>query len=800
MHALLVAASLLTIQQSPQQPSSQIHGTVVEVRSGAPVTEAVIELRDAQRLATTDSVGDYRFRDVEPGLHQIRVTHLGYEGRELQVFVPDGMDVGLGIELEPRPIALPHLWVTDAARPELPGSSLGGRSAIEVAGRGASASDARLSLLPGGPDYLAALAGGSVVTDPETPSGLHVRGGGADATGVLIDGAPVLTPYHAGGAFGALTPEAISRVDLAGAVPSAAHGGTLSGPVEMHTATAPTDRFTFKGSLSPHAVRTAIAGPVGPVGLVASARRVDPTLLTFAEPRGTGVDATDLFGKLTAPMGGGRFEAFAFWMQDRVGFAPIDPEASPEDVAESPLTPEQLEALRDAEGEGLRNRFAWSGHTVSLAWSREVTRAGPTGREGRGEPGKRRQPLTLRVQGWVSGLTARSRWLDSGGRPLDLGSTRSLTGVRGDVSVGIVRAGLTLQEDESFYLTRDLGPGISGEEGAPEFEMEAGQRSLAAFVEARPTPSPGWDVSLGLRASAAQGRALELEPRIATRVALGRAVDVSAGLARTIQDVQSLRNSEFLSARLFAAEPPLSSGLPGIPAARSDEIALAVQVRPLPGMTARVLGYERWFDGLVLVGPLTSKPFAPRAEDLGIGRGRAHGLEVAASWGSGPWSVGLEYGLASTTRTLEDESYSPDFLSRHSLATRLAFTPTDRLLLHLSVLANAGRWTTPVRGLGEWEPCIQLGGCDITGLPERQGGELNAHRLPAYFRVDAGVRKGWHVRLFGRPARLDGFLRLSNLTNRGNVLGYTSSVASPELRAIPMLPVAAVTAGIDWSF
>jgi hypothetical protein len=54
--------------------------------------------------------------------------------------------------------------------------------------------------------------------------------------------------------------------------------------------------------------------------------------------------------------------------------------------------------------------------------------------------------------------------------------------------------------------------------------------------------------------------------------------------------------------------------------------------------------------------------------------------------------------------------------------------------------------------------------------------------------------------VFGHPGRIDAFARLSNLTNHANVLGYTRSTETASLHPIPMMPLTALAAGIDWGF
>src|SRR3970282_325608 len=64
------------------------------------------------------------------------------------------------------------------------------------------------------PDVLRAIGGGEVVMEPESPSGMHIRGGASDQVAYLVDGIPVFSPYHSAGTFSAWNPDALSSVDL----------------------------------------------------------------------------------------------------------------------------------------------------------------------------------------------------------------------------------------------------------------------------------------------------------------------------------------------------------------------------------------------------------------------------------------------------------------------------------------------------------------------------------------------------------------------------------------------------------
>lgn len=112
------------------------------------------------------------------------------------------------------------------------------------------------------PDAFLAVTGGSILANPETPTGLHIRGGASDQTGFLLDGIPVLSPYHAAGTLSAWNPDAIERLVVSPPSPSQPAVDALSGVVAGITRV-PAERLGAEGSFSTTQARATIDGPLG---------------------------------------------------------------------------------------------------------------------------------------------------------------------------------------------------------------------------------------------------------------------------------------------------------------------------------------------------------------------------------------------------------------------------------------------------------------------------------------------------------------------------------------------------------
>src|SRR6185503_7514901 len=93
----------------------------------------------------------------------------------------------------------------------------------------------------------------------------------ADQTAYLIDGFPILNPYHAAGMTGAWNPDAIARLRVASAAPLETSPNALAGAVEAATR-APGDRIRAQGSASTTQSRITLDGPLGKAGYLVSFR------------------------------------------------------------------------------------------------------------------------------------------------------------------------------------------------------------------------------------------------------------------------------------------------------------------------------------------------------------------------------------------------------------------------------------------------------------------------------------------------------------------------------------------------
>jgi hypothetical protein len=119
----------------------------------------------------------------------------------------------------------------------------------------------------------------------------------------------------------------------------------------------------------------------------------------------------------------------------------------------------------------------------------------------------------------------------------------------------------------------------------------------------------------------------------------------------------------------------------------------------------------------------------------------------------------------------------------------------------VALTAVLGRRGTPIDGGFEWEANNLLDlGPEFGGSPTYAPTELGATPLPAYYRLDVGVRKRWTIAFMGTRANLALFGTASNLLGRKNVLTYSRDPSNGRLSEVEMRPLSPLVIGLDWSF
>ena len=738
---LLGAAKLLLLVQGTD-PS--VLGTIVDGNTGEPLANAVVSLTDIDRTVVSDSRGHYAFSSVPSGPQHVTVRRIGFGSRTLHALVPREGPVEINIALHAEPLRLPPIEVhsTVAVRGVESGDS------TAYPDRGISLDAVRNHPLLAEPDGFMALGGGEVAVMPESPSGIHVRGGASDQTGYLLDGIPIFSPYHSAGLFSAWNPDALDRLQLASTTPSPAFPEALSGSVAGVTRT-PGSTLKAQGSFSNTQARLTLDGPiVEGAGFLLSLRSGLTDITAPEEASYLRGETGDLLAKLEFPAFGGRIHLLGYDSNNEISAT-----ASPDSV---------------------RNGFAWNSRSFGAEWSRRFGKVG------------------LRFRSWRATSAADVTW-DPAAEAIGMTASRRDEGLVAEVQrntpSGTTTAGIRAQQSRTSYR-------VASRDGVASLSFDVHSPMVATFVQHDQALGRSVSAVVGLSASAAQ--TIYFSPQARISWAPVRELVISGSYVRSHQFAQSLRNSESVVDNIFPADVYVGVGSSAIPVARSDLGVLAAEYHPVAGVRLSGQVYLRELNDLLLVATRTGEPFA--TSTLATGSGVARGFSLDAAVSGSRYGLIASYGWQRLRLNDGHSSYVPNYGAVQTFEAGVILFPSATSSIRLGATGAIGRRVTPLDSSVEWEACNLLDqGCEFAGSPRYHTDQLGRTSLPAYFRVDLGVRKHWHLELGGHDVQLGLFGTLTNLLGRKNVLTVAPAGANGT-SAVEMRPRSPLVVGLDWRF
>jgi hypothetical protein len=729
-----------------------VAGTVRDGDTGLPLAGAVVTLPDLERMTVTGSDGRYALHKVPSGPQHLSVRMIGYAARSLHALVPPEGRLELDVSLRAEPTRLRIVEV----RAAIPVRGLDDADSTTFPDRGISMAAAANHPLLSETDALQALAGGEVVVRPESPSGVHLRGGASDHTGYVLDGIPVFSPYHAAGVFGAWNPDALSGVSISSAVPSLANPHSLSGAIVGATR-APGDRLRAQGGASTTHARITLDGPIGATtaGYLLSIRSGFPG--AFA-PRDEASylqgELGDFIAKLEAPLLGGQARFLDYQSENELHASSV---VQPDSASNAPVN---------------LNTFGWSSHSTGVAWSRKY------------------ETTSVRFLGWRAFGDAASTW--AGGSGVELSSRRRDWGMMATLEHATMLAGIRFEQIATSYRVASMS-------AAERLLAASARTSLVSMFGQRAIPlREGLHAEVGASIAASRSGWYP-GPRARLVWEASDNVTMSASYVRTHQFAQSLRNAESVVGNVFPADLYIGSSPDGAPVARSDHAIVGAEYKPSAALRIGVQMYARAFEGVILVAPRATGPFATTTFTSGSGRSRGASVEAAMS--EARYGLIGSYGWHRVRLRHGDSTYAPDYATTHLIDGGIVLFPTMTTSLRLGASAGMGRRTSVVAGELEWESCNLLDqGCEFGGSPHNEGGPPAGRELPPYVRVDLGIRQHWHLHLGGRDVMVALFGTVTNIFGRQNALTYLRDPSTGEIVEVGMRPLAPLVLGLDWRF
>ncbi|MBI4537936.1 MAG: TonB-dependent receptor [Gemmatimonadetes bacterium] len=743
--ALLVVFPGLAPAAPQQAGSGAIRGTVrgqMETAVG-PLAFALVEVADTPGGALTavaDQSGSYALRNVPVGRRRLRALHVGYRTLEVEVLVPADGTVVLDLELEREPVRLAPITVWG----ELPAPILD-----TVRRPATSLAEATLRALEASPGLaelgLAAAARSAAGGEPPDPSDvLFMRGSTADLKLVLLDGAPVYTPFHLGGLLPSFEATTLRRADLyVGGAPARYDGG-LSYILDLRTRAPGRDRLRSTVGLDFLGARLAVEAPAGShaaLGFTSRAlhRLADGLLWSGRSPYGY----LDALARLELePRPGQRVSATGFWNRESVYL-----DLSGAGAAAGPVS----RGADDAR---------WGNNVLALGYEGSL---GSTAIELRGAFTRydARLPLAGVLPRIARGTSER---------------TRFAADLRRELGSGVLRYGASFDHLATEYGARALT--------APDptaFEVSTGATAAGGYVEGEGPLGLELRIRGGLRLdhfSTESG--VRAAPRLAVTWLLTEDALVTLALGRYHQLV---RNADTL-VRIAAGDTAVPAGEPILPVASGSHVVLALDQLLTPGLHLGLEGFVKRFTG-------TTGADGAALNASGIDLRILRQGPRATAW--------LGYSL--TWYWEAERTARSRFQGRHLLSAGVTGRVAERAGIDLRLAFGDGLPYTTI-------PVSRRETADAAGPPTRLAGrEIVESSAPLaggptedFLRLDLEVfgilRPGWA----GRRVEIRPYAKLLNALDRRDALFYYFEPwHDPRVRPVAELSFLPVV-GMEWTF
>ena len=611
--AMAVSPAIASPQTAPDGAAATLRGTVTGVfrgRTGVlPHTLLAVETPAGRRWVQADEDGRYFLDGLGSGVVTVRVRHPGYEAIAVEVTLAAGASLRVDLELTGRPMRLDPVEVRADRRTDE--STTGGEP-----GRPRPTPELEiqaLDLTPGvGDPALAAAVRALPGNDPASATDvLYLRGSTADMKLVLLDGAPVHTPFHVAGLLPGFEPALLGAAALHRGGAPARYDGGLTHILDLRTRTPRRDRLRASAALDLLTASGAVEGPLGARGgFLASARGLHDV--------GSG------------PLGGDRPYGYSDLL--------VAAEYEPRDGHRVGVT-----AFRNAEAvlldyEAAPDDATWSNRALSLSYE--------------GAAGGAR----------VRALAAATDYHAS--LPLRPASTDSVPVAAPLLATGANRRARLLAEAEWGGAAARAAVGLS--HNIIEAQYGARARVAGASTTARATHAttglhvdavrllaPEVTLRAGLRADLFPDGDLALAPRIRLAWAFDPRALLSVAVGRYHQptrtpDVEVERTlQEVVSSELSA--PQL------LPLARADHVVVSLDQLLAGRVRLGLHGYWKGYEGLA-------------AASGGGESVRSSGVDLRLSGAGEREVIWLGYGLSWFWSDRDLSGYSRDFAGRHLLA------------------------------------------------------------------------------------------------------------------------------------
>ena len=754
--AMVVMASLQNASWAQPQLTSTLSGFVRDGSDGERLPNAAVAIAVENRTmgALSNAEGYYAIPDIPAGTWVVTASYIGYTTQRDTLVLAAGQALRWDIELERQALEMVEVVVEAAATATSEVNQRPSVVALQVTDVQQMAAMAEpdllrsLQLLPG------------VQSASDFSSGLYVRGGGPDQTGILLDQMRLYNPSHAFGFFSTFNPDAIKDVTFYKGAYPAQYGGSLSAILDVQNRDGNRRNFSTSGGVSLISSRLMSEGPLGQGSWMVAGRRtyIDPVLRAVRR-------TTD------------ELDGLGYWFYDVN--AKVNTQLSPNDNL-------MLSAYRGNDHLDISLGISDSTNTDTLSfgfgnnWGNEAL----TGRWTHVFSPALFGRVIAQYSKYHSDIT-----LNLFGTPIAVRNRVRDVSIKGDLDY-FAAANHTLRTGVGLALFRfDYGVLFD------QYENDQAVKPylLSAYVQDNWQVTPLTEARLGLRGTYyGEGGHLSLNPRFSLSRVLqeGWRVKLAGGSYR--QYLQLVSSEGFSGGDLWL---PLDETVePG----RSYQAVAGLEWEPANSYRFSVETYYTDLANLVVLDEEQGENDEQEtSEDIFKtgGTGYATGVELFAEKRRGRLSGWLGYTLGWTRRTFPDidggRTFPPKYDRRHDVSLTATYR-LARWTWTANLVYGTGQAYTPAAARYTLrDPASDRPVDRLLAAPR------NTARLLPYHRLDVGMRRTFG--LFG--ADVDFYLQIFNAYNRRNewFVQYDPNDSTEQPIVVRMLPIVP-TFGFDFRF
>jgi carboxypeptidase-like protein/TonB-dependent receptor-like protein len=735
---LLLILFVVQVNDICAQTKGKLRGFVTDNSTGEALPFGNVFIEELNTGSSTDENG-YFFISAIPSdkSYTVIVTYVGYETKEIEVYIAPGKITETNFELISAGIELQQIEKVGQKEIEKNATDIG-LERISVK---------KLETLPKGVEAdvfrtLQYTAGVSFVGD--VSARYYVRGGAGNQNLVLLNGITVYNPFHAMGLFSVIDPDMINSVEFyKGGFPEEC-GGRLSSVMDIISKDGNRNRFSGKATASYLTGKVLLEGPLPTGSFMVTARKSynNDILKKFLNEQSIPIDFYDASFKINFEnpiIPNGKFSFFGFISKDKLN-----------------------------NNDPFREDFNWTNNIFGFKWTQVYdsplySTLVISNSSFRGEV----------VQNFSS---AKPRLNELNDFTLDM-SFNYIFDSRDEIALGLIIKTI----NSKLYTENKQG-------AATDIDEFGGSINFYTKYKFLRFDKFGADIGARMNtASFSAGGEFTIEPRILLTYNILPQLTLKGTYGVFLQEITTVTDER----EVVSLFEPWIITPDYIEPAKSTQYAMGVDYYFTESLKLKIEGYYKEIENLSAINETKEVSSDP---DLIVGSGESYGWEFQVNYDRLPFSISSSYTLSWSYKEIENWLYYPRYDNRHSFNISFEYNFGNGWSASTVWNYSSGLPTTELIGFYDR---LLFGDFDnpasnnFTIEPFPILGDRNIARLPDYHRLDISLTK--QLKLF--YIDVDIALSIINVYDRANLF-YFERQNNRRVNMLPFMPTATIKISI----